>query len=287
MPGDNQDPNATGGTGGTGGTGNQDPNAGKGGTAVADWKDGLEASIKDHPSLSNFKDMKEVVKSYVNVQHLVGKEKIPVPGEKATKEEWDLIYSRLGRPGNADGYKLPDVKLPDGLPALQEEKLKGFKSKAHELGLLPHQANGLFEWYLGDVSSEFNQIIESRDKSRQESEVNLRKDWGKGFDAKLAMAKGIITQFGGPELAELMNDQSFGNNPAIIKFLANIGSKMSEDGIFIGKGESTMTPDEAKAEIAKIQGDSKHPYFQKLHPEHELSVLRMKDLFQMAYPEKS
>ena len=57
-------------------------------------------------------------------------------------------------------------------------------------------------------------------------------------------------------------------------------------------GESravTMTPDEAKAEIKRIQGEAasnkEHAYNNKLHPEHAAIVKRLSYLHQMAYPE--
>ena len=277
----NQDPNAQGAQGGQqgaqGAQGNPDPQ---------DWRSGLDPSIKDHPSLANFKEMKDVVKSYVSVQPLIGKEKIPVPPKDAKKEDWDQVFTRLGRPEKADGYSLPDVKLPEGFPNLQTEKLSAFRQKALELNLLPHQASGLFEWYMNDLGTDYKCYLTTRDKSRSDSEAALRKEWGKGFDAKLAVAKNVLAKFGDEALAGLI-DEDLGNNPTFIRFLANIGSKMTEDGITFGKSEVTMTPEEATAEIKKIQGDPKHPYFNKVHPEHELAVKRMEDLFASAYPEKS
>jgi len=262
------------------GQGNPDPQGG------SNWRDGLDPSIKDHACLQNFKDIKDVVKSYVSVQPLIGKEKIPLPSENATKEEWDVVYSRLGRPASPNDYKLPEVKLPDGFPPIQKEKAEAFKQKAHELGLLPHQLEGLYDWYANDMASEFNAFNESREKSRSEAEVALRNEFGKGFDAKIQLAKGVLEKFGDDNLKSLI-DSGLGNDPAMIRFLVNIGSKMGEDGMFTGRQETTMTPEEANAEIRKIQGDKKHPYFNKMHPEHQLAVQRMQELFAMAYPEKS
>ena len=76
--------------------------------------------------------------------------------------------------------------------------------------------------------------------------------------------------------------------PALMELFANIGEHMREDGL-IGGGVSsfTMTPDQAKAEIAKMDAamnDAKSPAMDKLHPEHAGWVRRREQLFAAAYP---
>lgn len=101
---------------------------------TTDWREELDASVKEHPSLKNFKSPGDLAKSWVEAQKLIGRDKIPVPGEKATKEDWDTVFERLGRPKDKNGYTIPDVKLPDGLPAPKPEFIEELKAKAHELG---------------------------------------------------------------------------------------------------------------------------------------------------------
>jgi len=251
-----------------------------------DWKANLDPAIKDHPCLANFNNSEDVVKSYVGVQPIIGREKIPLPPENATKEDWDMVFDRLGRPSTIDGYKIAPAKMPEGFPAQSEEKLKGFKAKALELGLLPAQADSLYQWYMGDVSAEYNNHMEGLAVKKGDAEAGLRKEWGKGYDAKIASARQVVNEFGDPEFGELI-DSGLGNDPRFLKFLAKLGGKISEDGITTGQPEVTLTPEEAMGEIRKIQGDPKHPYFDKMHPEHELSVRRMKDLYELAYPSQS
>ena len=252
----------------------------------------LEDGVKNHPSLSSFKNVSDVVKSYVAVQPLIGREKIPLPRKddkgNYLKEDMDIVYDRLGRPKTADEYKLPeDIKLPEGYPAISPDKLKQLKTIAHETGMLPGQLSKLYDWYMRDSINEYQQFLDGREKSRVDVETKLRKEWGRAYDEKMALAKKTFNSFADDE-GKQMFEEGLGNDPRIIRLFASIGAKMSEDGISEGKHAGfTLSPEEAQAEIAKIQGDRKHPYYSKLHPEHDIAVKRMQDLHEMAYPEKA
>lgn len=259
-----------------------------------DWKAGLDATLKDHPSLGVFKAENlipvpsDLVKSYVSQQALVGKDKIPLPGEKATEEDWNIVFDRLGRPKTAEEYKFADIQAPEGFPDIAE-KVKVFKTIAHKLGILPKQAEGLFSWFVGANIQEYTDYMTGREQEIKVAETTLRKEWGKAYEQNIALAKKVLSAYGDKEIAALL-DEGLGNDPRILRIFAKIGSKMGEDGI-IGKGGTFMkTPEEAKAEIAKIMGeaqsDPKHPYVNKGHPEHAIMVQKMADLSALAYPEK-
>jgi len=250
-----------------------------------DWKQGIDESLRNHPSLEKFKDIKDVVKSYVEIQKLVGMDKLPLPKDlsKATPEEWATIFSRLGRPEKADGYKLPELQRPEGYPEPDLEETKALLNESHKLGLLPQQLAGLYEFFMKGEFAKFNKFTQDSEKERFDAETSLRREWGKAYEEKVSKAKALLVQYGGEEIKDFIED--WGNEPAFIKFLANIASKMSEDALGGKPVGIIKTPEEAKVEIAKIMGDSKHPYFDAQHPEHELAVKKMEDLHKQAYPE--
>ena len=65
---------------GGGGDGDGDVNGGgAGGGGTADWRIGVDETIRDNPSLTKFKDVNGLAKSYLEAQKLVGREKIPIP----------------------------------------------------------------------------------------------------------------------------------------------------------------------------------------------------------------
>lgn len=251
---------------------------------TTDWREGLDVSIKSHPAIAKYKSVGDMAKGFVEAQKLIGVDKIPVPGEKATKEDWDMVFDRLGRPKAADGYTLPSLKFPDGYPAPKDEFMKEFKTKALELGMLPAQVNGLYEWFMNEQIGEFNQFGQARETERSQAENSLRKLWGKAFEQNYAIAEQAVNKYGSEKFVNKLKETGLNNDPDMIEFIANMAKNLSEDKI-AGKPQGyTLSPEEALAEIAKIKGDPKHPYWSKLHPEHDYAMQKMKDLFEMANP---
>jgi hypothetical protein len=277
---DNQDPNVA---------PAPDPNAAPPAPPAppADWKAGLSDDLKAHPGLAKFKDSGALATSYLELQKKIGYDKIAFPADitKAKPEDFNAVYDRLGRPKTADEYKMPtDIKLPEGYPAVKEETIKWFKGISHKYGLNQTQTAGLYKDYMENEGNQFKQFQMQTEESRQAAEAKLRQEYGATYDAKIALVKKTFLTYADDE-AKALFEEGLGNNPAIIKLFANIGSKLSEAGLIKGDSYFTMNPEEAKAEIAKIQGNKTHPYYDKVHPEHAGAMKRIEELFRMAYPE--
>jgi hypothetical protein len=266
------------------GTGNQDPATG--GQAAADWKSTItDEGLKAHASLGKFKSNEDLFKSYVNLEKLVGKEKLPVPTDKDGKEIWDAVYARLGRPEDPKGYKLPDLQKPEGFPDYDPKDMEGLLSKAHELGLNNKQMGELYKTFMEGEISKYNQFSEEKAQGRINAETQLRKEWGKAYEEKMLKAKGVLNSMADDDIKQL-TEEGLGNDPRFIKFLSNIAGKVSEDAIGGKPRGFAMSPEEAKSEIARIQGEAmanpKHPYINKEHPEHDMMVQKMNKLFNFA-----
>ena len=261
----------------------------QGNTGVqTDWRSGLDPSLKNHPSLQSFKGPGDLAKSWVEAQKLIGRDKIPVPGEKATKEDWDMVFERLGRPKDANGYEIPKVDTPEGYPETSKEFMDTFKAKALELGMLPAQVNGLYKWFMEEQISEYNQFGEKRNLERGEAENNLRKLWGKAFEQNIEISKQAIKKYGSEKFMEKLEQTGLGNDPDMVQFIASMAKNFSEDKITGKETSYTKSPDEAIAEIKKIQGeamkDRNHPMNNKHHPEYEYFKQKWQSLHNMAYP---
>jgi len=257
-------------------------------TQVVDWREGLDPAVKSHPSIQNFKSPGDLAKSWVEAQKLIGRDKIPVPGEKATKEDWDMVFERLGRPKDATGYTLPEVKLPEGYPEPNKEFMETFKAKALELGMLPAQVNGLYQWFMDSQVNEFNQYGEQRTKERGEAENALRKLWGKAFEQNFQIAEQAVNKYGTEAFIQKLKATGLNNDPDMVKFIADMAKNFSEDKIAGKPVGLTLSPEEAIAEIKKIQAeamkDRNHPMNNKHHPEYEYFKDKWRSLHEQAYP---
>jgi len=266
--------------------GNLDPNGTDAETAVADWHSALPDEVRNHPSVGKFKTPADVVKSYIELEKFVGKDKIPLPGKDAKPEDWDVVWSRLGRPESPDKYQLPKLEgLPANFPQIPPEKMSEFLGIAHKAGLLPNQVSEVYSWFMKDTVNAMGHAEAARAEGMVKAEAALRKEWGKAYDQNVGTARKVLQTYGSDEIFQLM-DSGLGNDPRVIKLFAEIGKRMSEDKLIGDHAQLTKSPDEANREIAKIMANGKHPYFDLMHPEHDFAVAQVKELFEQAHPEE-
>jgi len=272
-------------------------------TAPIDWKSTLDPTIKDHPSLKNFKTPGDVAKSYLEAQRLIGKKGVPLPSKDADplddtkRKDWDTVYDTLGRPSDPNAYELPKVEYPAGFPKVPEETVKGFKELSHKIGLLPHQVKALYQWQHEQAMNGVNQNTEAQATSLRTSEQELRKEYGKAFDSNLSIAKGLLKKFGSNEVLAGLDSSGFGNNPHFIRFMVKVAKQFGEDGnTLVGETQSAiLTPQEAQAEVDKIMADKSGAYWNRANDkgikpfsdaEHKAVVKKVQDLMSMAHPEQ-
>ena len=74
------------------------PEPASGEPATDDWKSSLPEDLRMDPSIANAPSVESMAKSYVSAQRMVGLDKIAVPTEHSTDEEWTQVYDKLGRP---------------------------------------------------------------------------------------------------------------------------------------------------------------------------------------------
>jgi hypothetical protein len=269
-----------GGSGGGGGTGG-------GGTAV--WTDSIDVSRRTDPTIQKYKSADELAKAHIDIQKLVGMDKLPLPKKPYTEspDDYGIVFDRLGRPSDPNAYKIPEIKdLPADFPKASEEDLKAFKTLAHKIGLMPHQVEALYKYQVDQTKNVLNGNAQASESFRVDSEKFLRKEWGKSFDTKLQTINKGLKKFGDEQFEQLLQG-GLGNHPAFARFLDKVFSNFGEDGEFIGepKGAGMMTPDEAKSAIPKFREDQKKILSNKLHPEYKAVTEQLNRLYQFAYPE--
>jgi hypothetical protein len=241
----------------------------------ASWRDTLPDDLKGNVSLQQFSDVTNLAKSYLHAQSLVGKKGVVVPGEKATDEEWGKFYKDIGVP-EADKYGVEAPKES----TVDQDFFKGFKEQAHKAGLLPKQAQGLLNWYLGQEGT-IKEKMEGAQKQRIEQGLTeLKKEWGQGYDKEVAKARAAVKEFGDEKLTKYLNDSGLGNDPMLIRLLAKAGAVLGEDKIRgDGGGRMGKTPAEIQREINVVMGNPGHPYFDQTHPGHKQAIADMSEMY--------
>tara|TARA_R100000808_G_scaffold6466_1_gene19222 strand:+ start:258 stop:1103 length:846 start_codon:yes stop_codon:yes gene_type:complete len=252
---------------------------GSGESAPADWKAGLSEELQRDPSIAHIPDVETMAKSYVNAQRMVGADKIAIPGNHGTDEEWDQVYTKLGRPDAPEGYELEMNNVPDGMAA-NPELIGWFQNTAHKVGLTPKQAQTLADEYnvmAGQAEQSPDDAAIEAEAREQEGIRELQREYGKAFDNKVNIAKAVLQEHGGDGLLELTlsDGRPLGSHPDLVRTFANIGdmmrSRLGEDSIKAPKSDGSITPDDAQRELAKIEAPG-GPYWDRNHPGHSAAV---------------
>lgn len=243
-------------------------------STTEDWRAMIPDEIRAHQSLQHIPDIGALAKSYVHAQQMIGADKVAIPGKYATDDDWSQVYNRLGRPEAPDMYELdvpPDLSNDGGLD--------WYKQIAHEAGLNPAQAQRIFDAYNQYADSISQEGTVDAEAFRAQTESELRREYGQAFDDKMNLAVGVLDEFGATELAEiqLSDGTMLGDNPAVVKLFAEIGSfineRVGEDSVIGVKTSGGVTPDEARAQLSEVTAPNS-PYWDARHPEHHAYVER-------------
>ena len=253
----------------------------------------MPEGVRDHPLLDQFTDVGELAKEHINLQRLVGGEKVTKPTEKSPPEDWDRFYNQLGRPAEAAGYDLGDFHVPEGLPwdpALQDKMMGAF----HSAGLSQQQANKVMREYLEVQTGAWGELQQQIEQGAQESDKSLRNEWGSAYAGNVELSmRAFKATFGDQSgnIAELVVDgRRLGDHPTFVKAFQALGARMAEDG-FLGGGGTTAfapTPENAQQQIEEMEKnrDVQAAFLDKSHPEHAPVRRKLAALYSAAYPEK-
>jgi len=257
------------------------------GSSVTDWKASLDESLRSDPSLADIKDVSGLAKSYIHAQKMVGRDKVAIPQEGATPDEWAAFYDRLGRPSQYEINKA-DIKLPENIQ-VNEATEKAMLDIFHQAGLTNAQANAIYNGYMQQLVGDVEGAGRAREEQQAEWHAQLQKDFGKAFDQQVDLAQRAAKEFGGEDFLKWLDQSGMGDNPMFVKMFAKIGKGMSESTADTGNGTSSfaLTPEAARQEIARLQRD---PTFMKQYSSTEIdghneAIAKMQSLFQFAYPD--
>jgi len=262
----------------------------------ADAREWLPEAYRANPMFKDIPTIDALAKAFENGQRMIGADKatilrLPADGDEAAMAE---LFTKLGRPEKPDGYqfgKLPGELLEGVEPAAREA--------FHKLGLSATQAAGVMELYGTQVTAA-QAAREARAVEMEAAVVrDLKAEYGEAFDDRLHAANRAIAEFGGEPLGQLLRDTvmpdgtRLGNHPLLVKAWAKIGERFAEPGDLRGgsgtggsPGNRVLTPDQAKAEIARLQGDAEFTkeFMNPRHPNRAKHMERWTQLHEWANP---
>jgi hypothetical protein len=246
-------------------------------TVAKSWKEAISEDLRNDPNISKFTELEALAKSYVNATRMIGQDKVAVPNNNSTEDQWNEVYNKLGRPESPDKYQL-DAKS-DVVP-LDESAIKSFAENAHQLGLNNKQAQGILEFYKNSMEGSAQQNQVDMETAQANAEQELRKEWGRAYEDNIKKAGAVAKANMDANILDmqLKDGTRLGDHPSIIKGFANIANLMSEDKLVSTESENVSQGIDYDAEISKIVNDRDGPYWNKSHPDHDKIVQKVFNL---------
>lgn len=224
--------------------------------SVGSWRDSLPTDLRDNPSLRSINDIPSLAKSYVHAQSLVGADKVVIPKDNATQEEWSNFFNKVGRPSNPNDYKLG---RPENFPEqyYDADMNNHMMQVFHESGLSSKQAKLLHSKYMEYVNNRITQGTQQTQQQAEQAMAALKQQYGPDFNIRVAAAQRAIQRFGSPELVSYLEKSGMGNNPELIKLFSNVGMSLTESRAD-GTGDQSfggVSPMQAQAELDQLRAD--------------------------------
>lgn len=287
------------GGGGDGGTnlltdGDKGNKGGGGEEQLSDFHKSLPAEYQKHPGFKDYKDTPSLLKAHVNLQKMLGSDKILKPKDDWTPEQQREWLTELGLPADPNGYKLPEVQYEKGLQ--RSEKLEtAIKGVFHKIGVLPKQASSLFTELVGIQNQQHKEQQAAITADRETRMTDLKNRLGENFEPHLMAAKAAVKVFGDKEgkLVAWLKETGMASDPFFIEFFGNIGSSVLKEDQLKGGGEGgpivfKMSAEAAQAEIETLKKDRafQDSIRDRKHPDYAKNKVKWEQLFKAAFPEE-
>ena len=255
------------------------------GDTPVSWKSSISEEFRNDPNIEKFTEIDALAKSYINATRMIGQDKVAVPNKNSTEDQWNEVYSKLGRPETADKYAL---NIESEAVAMDEGAIKSFAEQSHKLGLNNTQAQGILEFYKNNMESNMQRATVDTETAQAQAETELRAEWGKDFDSNVSKASALAKANMNPEILDLqMQDGTrIGDHPEITKGFAKIAGMLSEDKLVSTESESVNSMKDLQSEISAITNDTTGPYWNDKHPDHAKMVQQVYTLREMAQPKE-
>lgn len=221
-------------------------------------------------SVKKFNNPESLAKSYTELE----KSAVFLPKDNS-REGWEKVWNRLGRPETPEGYKLAAPKMPEGM-TFDSAPFNGFSQFAHSIGLSQWQAQQLVN-FAGQQQAK--NPAPNAAATTAKGEKALRAEWGATYDHNVTLAQRAVAHLGGEPLVKALRETGAGANPVVMKFLAAVGSFLGEENVIPASTPSQLS---AKAEYDALFNDPKSAYWDRNHPNHKQAAKRMLELIPLA-----
>lgn len=210
-----------------------------------------DAELKSWAENKGFTDPVTALKSYRNLETMMGKDRLSVPDAEKLNE-WDG-WDALGAPKEAEGYKetVKMPELPDGMALDETLVAQAFETGAAERIPASHMQK-MLDLYAEHQKGIYEAAKQADETDRAELDA-LYKEWGAETEAMKDAARRAGAFFGldGETLSEM---NGVLGSAKMMQAFAKMGKSMQEGGL-IGGNSGGLSPDAARQEMARFRAD--------------------------------
>ena len=209
------------------------------GKFVKDWQTKLPEGLKEAKSLTKFNSPTEIMTSYLSLEKEFSKranEKIVVPGDDASDEEWTAFKEKIGANYKPEDY---DINKPEDAQNWNEKLVESAKSVASKYGISKKAMKELVNVYDSNMKEMLGVASEQESQKMQSVVSSLKSEWKDEYSDNINKAVKAATILGlDPQKPEI------GNNPEIIKALLKVHSLIgTEDSLVKGEFKTDTIKD--------------------------------------------
>ncbi len=197
-----------------------------------------------------FNSVSSLAKSYLNLERMLSKEKMPIPTDNDGDEVWDQAYKAMGRPESPEGYQAPAGIDPEDKAATD--------AIFYDAGLSQRQASKLYGQIAKaleeNASNQQEQSTQNIEQAVQSLEADFGPRGGESYQQALDKAQ-VVAKHLGLDVADFWTMPGFASRLAS-QYDTLMGSKIR--GVENSSITSSQSIDE---QIHDIQNNPSNPYY--------------------------
>jgi len=228
-------------------------------------------------------DMGKVMQSLVHAQNAMSTEKMPIPNNNFTEDQWKETFQKLGLPTEMDKYGLEN-NVPEGFEA-NEEMFTKFKEFAFNNNILPNQAQAMLDFHNEFVIEQNKAAVTQAQADLDNNRKALLNEWGEeGFKRNLGLADQALKHYVPDEEARKSIIATGAlDNPEITRLFVNLGKGLAEDNLIPkgGNGQGynggSLDKAEIQSKISEVNAELRN--MGKGHPGYAAKLNEYQNLF--------
>lgn len=262
------------------------------------WHDSISETTKASPTYEKFKAAEsiasyadQVTSAHSNAEIALSKKGIPVPDEKSGPVGVREFFGKLGCPEDATKYTRGVEGLPEGAN-VDPDFENAMAEACWGIGVADPQWQKLRGAIVGYQHEQGQKMEADYKEFLETAEKEMKTEWGNAYEARVVQSDQALSLVFGDDaeaVGQIMLDgKPFGSHPIFLRAFGKLGAMLEEADLLKGGTPKigALTPDSAKAEWSRLQGDSsfQEALMEKDHVGHKEAVETRTRLYKAMHP---